>query len=160
MSDANPYAAPIVMSSLTAPNSDLRIASQTQRFLTWLLDNIVLYVINYVMGFSLTLAFIAINGPISPSETSVLQLIATLIGLVITFAYFVIMESTTSVTLGKLVMGTKVVSNDGSKPTFSQILGRSACRFIPFEAFSFFGNKGFPIGWHDSIPGTKVIKTR
>ena len=75
-------------------------------------------------------------------------------------AYYVVLEGLTGMTLGKMVMGTKVVNESGASPSFGQILGRSFCRLIPFEVFSFLGNKGFPIGWHDSIPKTRVIKTR
>lgn len=38
-------------------------------------------------------------------------------------------------------------------PKFGQILIRTFSRRIPFESFSFFGDKG----WHDSISGTDVI---
>jgi len=34
--------------------------------------------------------------------------------------------------------------------------GRTLCRYIPFEPFSFLGNK--PIGWHDSLSKTLVVK--
>lgn len=44
---------------------------------------------------------------------------------------------------------------DGSNISFAQALGRTFCRFIPFEVFSFLDSR--PRGWHDSIPKTKVI---
>ena len=53
-------------------------------------------------------------------------------------------------TLGKFITGTKVVSADGETPTASQIVGRTFCRMIPFEAFSF-ARETCPVGWHDKF---------
>lgn len=79
-------------------------------------------------------------------------------GLLIALAYYVIFEGLTGRTLGKLITGTKVVNERGEKPSFGQILGRSFSRFIPFDALSFFADDGR--GWHDSVPGTYVVKCR
>lgn len=49
-----------------------------------------------------------------------------------------------------------VVREDGGKPSLGQVLGRTACRLIPFEAFSFLGSSG--VGMHDSIPDTRVVR--
>ncbi|UII24203.1 RDD family protein [Fulvivirga ligni] len=70
-------------------------------------------------------------------------------------AYYVTMEATLGKTVGKFITRTKVVTVDGAKPSFGQILGRTVSRIIPFERFSFFGSE--PVGWHDSLPGTRVI---
>ena len=45
---------------------------------------------------------------------------------------------------------------NGTKPRFGQVIGRTLCRFVPFEAFSFFGERG----WHDKIPKTRVVMAR
>ena len=81
-----------------------------------------------------------------------------MLGIPIALAYYLVSEATTARTLGKLVTGTKVVNEHGGKPTFGQYLGRTFARFIPFEAFSFFGTP--TRGWHDSLPRTYVIKAR
>ncbi|MCA9066572.1 MAG: RDD family protein, partial [Planctomycetaceae bacterium] len=73
--------------------------------------------------------------------------------------YYVFMEAVFQRSLGKLVTGTMVVAADGSRPSFGKILGRSFARIIPFEAFSFLGSKT-PTGWHDTLSGTRVVKTR
>ena len=44
-------------------------------------------------------------------------------------------------TIGKLLTGTMVVSEDGRPLTYPQVLGRTLSRFVPFEPFSFFGNE-------------------
>jgi uncharacterized RDD family membrane protein YckC len=71
-------------------------------------------------------------------------------------AYYVVCESAFQATLGKLVTGTRVVTFNGDKPTFGQVVGRSFARFVPFEAFSFLNRR--PIGWHDSWTGTRVVE--
>ena len=81
-----------------------------------------------------------------------------LIGLPILLGYYILCEATTSRTLGKLVTGTKVVNEQGGKPSFGQIVGRSFSRLIPFEAFSFLGETSR--GWQDRFPHTYVVKSR
>lgn len=81
-----------------------------------------------------------------------------LLGLILMLAYYVPLEAMFGRTLGKLVTGTKVVDENGNPPTWGKAFGRTLCRFIPFEAFSFF--MADARGWHDSIPKTYVVKTR
>ncbi|MEP7184358.1 MAG: RDD family protein [Rhodanobacter sp.] len=71
-------------------------------------------------------------------------------------AYYFFFEGIWARTPGKLVLGTRVVSQHGDKPAFGQVVGRTLCRFIPFDALSFFGEEG----WHDSIPKTQVVLVR
>lgn len=84
------------------------------------------------------------------------ELNATLIQYLIITAYYIIMEASLGKTLGKYVTGTRVVNHQGDNASIGQIIGRSFARLIPFDAFSFLGEKG--IGWHDSLPKTYVIK--
>lgn len=78
------------------------------------------------------------------------------VGLILVVAYYVFFEGLWARTPGKLLFGTIVVAESGHKPSFAQIITRTLCRFIPFEAFSFFG----ALGWHDSISRTRVIRTK
>ncbi len=70
---------------------------------------------------------------------------------ILLFMYFLIMEMVFKQTIGKLHNNSFVYCE---KDTYSSIFIRNLCRFIPFEALSFFGK----IGWHDSISKTTVIK--
>lgn len=76
-------------------------------------------------------------------------------GAIILIIYYIIIETLTGRSVGKFITKTKVVLYDGSKPKFSDILVRTLCRVIPFEAFSFLGQEGK--GWHDSISKTHVV---
>jgi len=69
--------------------------------------------------------------------------------------YYLGFEAVFSRTPAKWLTKTRVIAVDGSKPRFTQILGRTLSRFVPFEPFSFFFG---PRGWHDSWSGTRVVK--
>ncbi|HJS20825.1 MAG TPA: RDD family protein, partial [Anaerolineales bacterium] len=78
-------------------------------------------------------------------------------GIVVIVLYYTLQEAFWGRTLGKAIAGTKVMKVDGSPISFGQALVRSICRFIPFEALSFLGGHGHPVGWHDKIAKTKVV---
>ena len=70
--------------------------------------------------------------------------------------YFLIFEGVFGRTFGKLITRTRVICSKTKKsPSFSQIVSRTFSRFIPFDLFSYLSN--YPIGWHDSISGTRVV---
>ncbi|MGJ8685182.1 MAG: RDD family protein [Nonlabens sp.] len=73
------------------------------------------------------------------------------------FAYYVIQEAIWDKTLGKIITGTIVVSEKNEKPDLSEILMRTACRFIPLEALSYLFMKD---GFHDIFSKTKVIEEK
>lgn len=72
--------------------------------------------------------------------------------------YYIIIESLTKKSIGKLITQTKIVMADGSSPKFYDILIRTLCRLIPFEVFSFLGESGK--GWHDQLSKTYVVDTK
>ena len=78
-----------------------------------------------------------------------------LLRILLVVGYNIVLESTTGKTIGKMVTGTIVVLEDGSKPTTDKIVARSFLRLIPFNAFSFLFLNG--VGWHDTISGTGVV---
>lgn len=57
--------------------------------------------------------------------------------------------------IGKYFTKTKVVMEDGSVPKTTDIILRTLCRLIPFNAFSFFNDEAR--GWHDSMSDTYVV---
>jgi uncharacterized RDD family membrane protein YckC len=160
---SNPYEAPTFDQSddLKKASHPLAPASQGKRFLNMIIDQLALYGLNVMLQTALAAAFMASREEITVQEAGVAQVILTLIGFLFSFAYFVILEAATGRTLGKLLTGTKVVDLSGGQPSVGQVLGRSLCRYIPFEAFSFFfGDSSHPIGWHDSIPKTRVVNVK
>lgn len=79
-----------------------------------------------------------------------------LLGAIIISTYYILFESLFSKSPAKFITNTKVVSEDGSKPRILQIVIRTLVRFIPFEPFSFVGYN--PVGWHDKLSRTRVVK--
>jgi hypothetical protein len=71
--------------------------------------------------------------------------------------YYIILEGIFNTTAGKCATNTTIVNEIGERPNFGQIIGRTFCRLIPFEPFSFF--KAGARGWHDSLPNTYVVES-
>ncbi|MCA9212233.1 MAG: RDD family protein [Planctomycetales bacterium] len=147
----NPYAAPAATEYVPDDSlgQNIEPAGQGARLLNLIIDQVAQYAIAFVIGFTL----MAIG-----AEAIISSIPDIVFGLTIHFVYYTLLEATTAKTLGKFVTGTTVVSEDGGKPTTKQIIGRTLCRIIPFEVFSFLGSR--PRGWHDKIPKTFVVKSR
>jgi uncharacterized RDD family membrane protein YckC len=70
--------------------------------------------------------------------------------------YYISCESLFGRTIGKLVTGTRTVTESGHRPSFEQAALRTLVRFVPFEPLSFLREP--PIGWHDRWSGTRVVR--
>lgn len=75
----------------------------------------------------------------------------------VTTFYYLVFETFTGRTLGKLATNTRVVDALGNRPQAKAILIRTLVRLMPLEAFTFIGE--FAIGLHDSASKTYVIDT-
>lgn len=149
----SPYQAPeSEISENPKQTNEIEPAGLGLRFLNLIIDYVGFFLLAVAVGFIVGVLFgeRALNGIDSAPDF--------VFGLVIVLMYYVPLEASMGRTLGKLITGTKVVNAAGGKPSFIQVVGRTLCRFIPFEAFSFFFGEGR--GWHDSIPKTYVIKCR
>lgn len=135
-----------------------QIASQGTRFANYLLDRIFILIISFFLGFIFTLLLTII----SPNSAGYFEQMGKLEefvwGFIIGMFYYSFFEALTGRSIAKFITGTKVVDENGNKPTFDTILLRSLCRYIPFNAFSFLGSDA--IGWHDSFSKTRVIKIK
>jgi uncharacterized RDD family membrane protein YckC len=69
--------------------------------------------------------------------------------------YYSIMEAIIGRTFGKMITGTRVVSENGERPSFLCLLKRSALRILPFDCVSFLYWKYD--GWHDRWTNTRVV---
>lgn len=125
---------------------ELNLASGGKRFANYLIDLVAFFVLMFLLGI-----FLGVLGAIDAGTEFGLNLL----GYIIFLFYYFIMEATTGKTIGKMITGTKVVNMDGGAISTGQAVGRALCRFIPFEAFSFLGSTA--VGWHDSIPKTRVV---
>lgn len=85
------------------------------------------------------------------------NIMLVLLMLVGRFLYYPFFEAVFGTTPGKIITGSIVVKEDGSKVRLKDALGRTFSRIVPFEPFSFLGKSG---GWHDKWTETKVVKGR
>jgi len=155
MDPLNPYAPPaasVEPGPTVSASAEMRLASSAQRFLNLLVDYVGVIAFAAVAGGVFAFARILLSGGVPPGTGT-----NQLVGMIAMIAYYVLFETLGGRTLGKLVTGTKVVSADGRPASFSQIVGRTFARFIPFDAFTFFGSTP---GWHDSLSKTRVIRVR
>ena len=70
------------------------------------------------------------------------------------FLYHFLFEYFFSRTPGKFITNTKVVDEDGNKPSIKILLIRNLCRLIPLDNLSFLIGDG----WHDEFSGTEVVR--
>lgn len=146
LNTANPYASPQSSVAVGSIESVIGVrATKGQRFLNYIIDLTVYFIIMFVFGLVWALAV----GDISDG-------LNLLISYGILFGYYTLLEGATGKTVGKMLTKTKVVRADNSAPGFSSAAIRALCRFIPFEQFSFLGEQAR--GWHDSITKTYVVK--
>ena len=75
------------------------------------------------------------------------------LGVILYCSYYIICESLWCKTFGKLITKTKVVTYEGQKPSFANIVGRNLFLLIPFDPLIFFGKTGL----HDSLSRTTVV---
>jgi uncharacterized RDD family membrane protein YckC len=145
----NPYASPVNDDAqpAAAASAAMNLASNGQRFATFLLDYLGMTICSGVVGFVLALLGGAELAPLS-----------SLLGILVMLGYYAGFEAAFGRTPGKMVVGTRVVTTTGGEPSFGQCLGRTFARCVPFEPFSFFGTDA--VGWHDRWTNTRVIRTR
>jgi uncharacterized RDD family membrane protein YckC len=146
----NPYSPPKARVDGGDEPRELNVAGKGRRFGTFLIDYLISSVFVFVVTFVLALT-------LGESAITALEGVpGLLVGLPLMFAYYVGFESLWGRTPGKFVCGTIVVTDEGGTPTFRTIAVRTLCRFIPFEPFSFFGDRG----WHDKFSKTQVVMVR
>jgi uncharacterized RDD family membrane protein YckC len=152
MENSNPYRAPESAVADVDATFELTPASRGRRFLTLVIDYISFVLLSAVIGGFIGLIW-------GDAGLAAIEKVPNyLAGVIIMVTYYIPFEAFFGRTIGKFVVGTKVVDENGEPPSFGQVVGRTFSRFIPFEAFSFFVTDGR--GWHDSLPKTFVVMCR
>ncbi len=147
----------------TAYGQTYTYAETWQRFVSWLVDNLLInYGLGYVTGMLIGSILIAIApdfyAGIDWEQNSIsLFLLAYIVGVLNYTIYYTLLEKLfRGYTLGKLISGTRAIRQDGDELTFKDALLRSLSRTVPFEVFSGFST----LTWHDRWTNTMVIKAR
>lgn len=133
--------------------TDELLAPKGVRLANYLIDLLAATAVFIILMFAIGFVYSLLGLPLDWIDTME-DWKYNLVFCVIYFFYCTIFESYGGRTIGKLITGTMVVTEDGERPEPQNIAGRSLCRFIPFDNFSFLGN----VGWHDKISGTRVVK--
>jgi uncharacterized RDD family membrane protein YckC len=136
-------------------------ASLWARFAHLVIDRIVVLAIFVAFGFfaSITYELFGTEYFINIAEklSSVNKFTDILVTSSVYLLYATLMEYfTKGRTLGKYITGSKVISTDGTEPSFQDYFIRNISRIVPFDALSFFGTNG----WHDSWSDTRVINIK
>jgi uncharacterized RDD family membrane protein YckC len=167
LADENPYRAPV--GGMGKPDAGygggyIGYAGFWLRFAAFVIDTILVTIVNGAIGFVLGILFaVAQGGQPSQDSLMVLQVFSGLVGLIIQAAYFAGMESSANqATLGKMALGIKVVDLDGRRISFLRALGRYFAKIlsglicaIGYIMAAFTEKKQ---GLHDMIAGTLVVK--
>ena len=136
------------------------LVKHLERFGHYIIDFAIIFVINIIVGVAIILAApqafneiikFGFNVNIGP-----IHLKYDLISYTITFLYYFSLESTISRTIGKFATQTIIIDEYGNRPSKVQVLVRTLTRFIPFEALSCFGVRG----WHDKLSKTFVVSKK
>lgn len=123
-----------------------------KRLLTFIIDRAILYGIFFFWGAVAGATGFGLDLLLEIADNRLLDILVTALVYVV---YCGILEYASGKTIGKILVGTRVVRADGSKPDLPTIIKRSLSRIIPFDVFSFLSNN--PRGWHDSFSDTIVV---
>ncbi|MES2241025.1 MAG: RDD family protein [Bacteroidota bacterium] len=135
------------------------LATRVQRFLNLSIDLMFIYILVLSLGTTIILiALSANNFALSNWVNNLNAVEISFYTAMVAFLYYYLTEQYFSRTIAKLITHTIVVNADGSRPAAKTFFIRTCCRFIPLEAFSFFGFASR--GWHDSFSETYVVKKR
>lgn len=97
------------------------------RFLARLIDMVILFVVNLIIGIAIIAGALGLNGASSfgLGGSFAASAITAVITAVINLGYFAYMESSQGKTVGKMVMKLRVESETGGKPTLEQAAKRN-----------------------------------
>ena len=120
------------------------------RFVAYIIDAIIVGVVVTIVS--------AVFGVLGDAGAAIGQLVGFVVGI----AYYIYFWSSTGQTLGKKVMGLKIVTTDGGKLS----MGGAFIRLVGYVISSVVLELGFiwilfdkdKQGWHDKIAKTYVVK--
>ncbi|MFO1484829.1 MAG: RDD family protein [Verrucomicrobiaceae bacterium] len=156
--EINPYAPPAASLQPIEDDFVYPPASNGKRFLNLILDRFM--IVGFAMAIGAVLGVLESLGLIHgvvDSFAKLSRLEDYLITGMLSIIYYTGMEFLFGRSMGKLITGTKVLTEAGGRPSFIAVLGRTLVRFVPFEPFSFLGTNS---GWHDRWSGTQVVDVR
>ena len=141
-------------------NRSVILAGHWERIGHYFIDYAIIFAINIIIGILIIIIAPKFFNQIVEYGFSFnlgpIHLKYDLISYLTTFLYYFILESTLKRTIGKIATQTVVIDEYGNPANTNQILIRTLSRFIPFEAFSCLGERG----WHDKLSKTFVVSKK
>ncbi|MGK7391089.1 MAG: RDD family protein [Candidatus Cyclobacteriaceae bacterium M2_1C_046] len=134
-------------------DDNLYFAKSEQRIINVIVDMIVIFILWFIL--SLITIITGLEQFYIDKAGEQIPIISMIIILPTFWAYYIFSEYIFQRTLGKMLTKSKVVTLNGDKPTFKQILIRTLSRNIPFEYLSYLITVK---GIHDKLSNTRVIK--
>ena len=120
------------------------------RFAAWIIDSVIIWIGTAVLSaLSLFVDFYTASLPV----------------LLLGPLYFVLLTGLRGQTLGKMLVGIRVVGRDGQVPglgyaALREIVGKFVSFLVFLLGFLWIGWDGRKQGWHDKIAGTHVVRAR
>lgn len=140
----------VAVAEVVASGDKYQSAPRRRRFANRLID---IFICIFIFS-----PFVRMMAFLRPIEEAYGERFAIIIFLVMAqLVYYCFFEIMFQATSGKMLTETRVINEKGIIPTADTILKRTLSRFIPFEAFSFFGEIFTAEKWHDSISHTTVV---
>lgn len=135
------------------------IASAKDRFLAFLIDVVVLIIISFVVGL-LTNSLLSASFSYQDFRFYV-QNINNVVGVL----YFVLLTYLNQATIGKKMLGLKVVTLKRTNPglltiIIREVLGKFVSAIVLLLGFLWILFDKDKQGWHDKIAGTIVVKSK
>lgn len=137
-------------------------ATKWIRFLNYIIDILILYVIAFLLGGVLVWWYALTESEVAYSMIQFVKNngekpIGKLTGLLVTSIFLFLQEwLLKGRTFAKFITGTKVVNENNDPLNIIDLLRRNFIRAIPFEALTFLGN----VGLHDKWSNTRVVNVR
>lgn len=132
-------------------------ASTGKRFLNYLIDLIVFWVLLFIVAVMAAAANPESMQSIADERDPGSSLMLNLLSVILFVLYLTFMEGfCKGKTIGKMITGTKAVNEaDGSNVSAKTAFLRTLCRLVPFEPLSAFGTP-----WHDRWTNTLVVDVK
>lgn len=130
----------------------VQVVTGWDRFWHYIIDSICVGIIGFVIGLIFTLGQIGFGSFSFQNGHFEINLVGSFLGL----GFYFLFELLTGSTPGKMLLGRVVINEYAEKPEAGAIAIRTISRWVPFEAFSCLGDRG----WHDRWSDTFVVNKK
>ena len=146
---------------------NLGLANWQRRAINFIVDAFLIIVVWFVILFLLETFWKDLSRydpryeapPIFPPyNKNICGVLCTIATAVLGFTYYLLLEFSWGITLGKMLTNTRVLSATGGPPDFLQILTRTVLRVVPWDFATFLPR--CESKWHDRFSGTVVVHPR